>query len=75
MSKSFLYTCIIPGCKFFDEPIAADRNQIIRHLRKDHNPQDLINISKSYGIIPPEQCYYNFEWLAHQITTLCILKN
>lgn len=75
MSKICLCTCIIPGCKFYDEPIAADRKQIIRHLCKDHNTQDLVDISKLYGIIPPEQHYYNFDWLAQQIASLCILKN
>ena len=71
LSKTCLYSCIIPGCRFYDQPICADRHQIKRHLLRDHGSQELVEIACLYGIISPEEHYHNYDWLAEKLGELC----
>jgi len=75
LSKTRLFTCIIAGCRLFGESICADIQQIKRHLLKQHHPQELVAIAKLYSIIPIEESYHNYDWIAHEIAHLCVIRD
>ncbi len=65
--SSVKISCPVQGCKFYGKIINVEFCHYIRHLTKDHDRNELIQLSFKKGIIQNPLGYQNHSFIIQQI--------
>ena len=62
--------CPVKGCKFSGKIVTVEFDHYMRHLARDHDRNDLIQLAFKLGIIQDPSGFHNYSYIIQQIARI-----
>lgn len=72
--NSVAISCPFEDCKHFGKILHVELDRYKKHLRSDHDRNDLLQFAFAKGIVQDSSSYHNFSYIIQKIAEISKVK-